>query len=381
VDEDRSSYTFRKDLHKPEEFVLQRSEVLFMAEKNPSGLSGEAGTDFVSLKWLPPYDPVKVYRVYTRANRKSEYVLAGETSRKEIVLRKLPSNTEYLIIVRSVDRDGYESSPSNELKISTANIPPYAPGNVKQDKTSAGDTVLSWDAATDPDGTVAGYRIYVLNDGEAKLAGETKKTTYSVKAGTPYKKLIVRAVDDRKAESGSAMGKAASARSWSASACGAYFLPQGSFADMAGNGFGGMLEVENAPLNYNDFCYGLQAGGAMLAGADFDDQGRKGKSFTLIPMSVYAGYALSLGDLFRISPRVGLGVIYSMSEYTTQNPVTAELEDGSSSGVDAWGWTGLVLDITPADSFFIRAGAQYGMVFADTKLPFALVTIGAGLRF
>lgn len=56
VDEDQDGYTFRKDLYKPEEFVLSRSDVLFMAEKNPSGLKvkGEIGTDRVSLVWLPP---------------------------------------------------------------------------------------------------------------------------------------------------------------------------------------------------------------------------------------------------------------------------------------------------------------------------------------
>ena len=64
VDEDRAAYTFRKELYKPEEFTVNREEVLFMAEKNPSGLKGEPGTTSVELTWLPPYDAVKKYNIY-----------------------------------------------------------------------------------------------------------------------------------------------------------------------------------------------------------------------------------------------------------------------------------------------------------------------------
>ena len=42
VDEDRETYTFRNDLYKPQEFKLNRNEVLFVAERAPSGMKGEA---------------------------------------------------------------------------------------------------------------------------------------------------------------------------------------------------------------------------------------------------------------------------------------------------------------------------------------------------
>jgi len=38
VDEDRNTYTIRTNLYKPVEIILKRSDILFIAEKNPSGL-------------------------------------------------------------------------------------------------------------------------------------------------------------------------------------------------------------------------------------------------------------------------------------------------------------------------------------------------------
>ncbi|HPA71331.1 MAG TPA: hypothetical protein PKY31_03625, partial [Spirochaetota bacterium] len=53
VDEDQESYTFRKELHSPAEFTLKRVDVLFIADRNPSGLKGEAETDRARLEWFP----------------------------------------------------------------------------------------------------------------------------------------------------------------------------------------------------------------------------------------------------------------------------------------------------------------------------------------
>jgi len=122
VDEDRASYTFRKELYSPEEFTLKRSDVLFMAEKNPSGLQvdGVVGTDKVYLTWLPPYDAVKKYNIYIKKNEKDKYELADSTGGKSITLKNLQVKTTYYLIVTSVDKDDYESNPSNELKITTS---------------------------------------------------------------------------------------------------------------------------------------------------------------------------------------------------------------------------------------------------------------------
>lgn len=59
VDEDRDDYLFRKDLYKPVEFKVSRKDVLFMSEKNPSALKGDATSDEIALSWLPPYGQVR----------------------------------------------------------------------------------------------------------------------------------------------------------------------------------------------------------------------------------------------------------------------------------------------------------------------------------
>ncbi len=122
VDEDQQSYTFRKELYNPEEFVLKRSEVLFISEKNPSGLQvvGEVGTDRVSLEWQPPYDAVKRYNLYMKKSEKDKYEMVESTGSKSIKLKNLSPKTNYYLMVTSVDKEDYESSPSNELKITTS---------------------------------------------------------------------------------------------------------------------------------------------------------------------------------------------------------------------------------------------------------------------
>ena len=44
--EDTDAYTFRKDINRPEEFIVQRKQVLFMARSNPTDLEcrGRDGT-------------------------------------------------------------------------------------------------------------------------------------------------------------------------------------------------------------------------------------------------------------------------------------------------------------------------------------------------
>jgi hypothetical protein len=176
VDEDRDSYTFRYDLYKPEEFTLKRSAVLFIAEKNPSGLQvvGDIGTDRVSLTWEPPYDKVKIYNVYIKKNEKDKYELADSTGGRSVTLKKLSSNTTYFLIVTSVDTTNYESSPSNELQVRTKNIPPDEPARVIYTPDPSGARKITWKPARDPDGTVVKYRIFTRHGGEKKLLQETK---------------------------------------------------------------------------------------------------------------------------------------------------------------------------------------------------------------
>lgn len=89
VDEDRETYTFRMELYKPDEFILKRDQVLFMARGNPTGLTAEAGTDRAELKWFAPYMPVKSYNIYVKGPREKEYRLEGKVRGLSYSLKNL----------------------------------------------------------------------------------------------------------------------------------------------------------------------------------------------------------------------------------------------------------------------------------------------------
>ena len=68
IAEDRLTYTFRNELYKPEEFTVPRSEIRFIAEKNPSDLKAKAYSKSVELSWVAPNGQVKFYNVYIKKN-------------------------------------------------------------------------------------------------------------------------------------------------------------------------------------------------------------------------------------------------------------------------------------------------------------------------
>ncbi len=167
VDEDRLTYTFRRELNDPAEFTIPRDKVLFIARRNPAGLEGEAETDRIRLKWMPPYNQVKTYRLYIKGPGDTEFRKAAETSRKEYRLEDLKSNTRYSLHVTAVATEGDESLPSNEIVLTTKNIPPNTPRIFPFHRTRASDDTfttakIQWAPATDPDGTVEKYRVYAL---------------------------------------------------------------------------------------------------------------------------------------------------------------------------------------------------------------------------
>ena len=103
VDEDRETYTFRKDLNKPAEFKLERADVLFIAERNPSKLKGEAGYTDIKIDWYPPFDEMKRYNVYIKDEKKGKFTIAGKPRGNNFHLKDLKGNTKYFISVTTVE--------------------------------------------------------------------------------------------------------------------------------------------------------------------------------------------------------------------------------------------------------------------------------------
>ncbi len=185
VDEDQKTYTFREDVSSPEEFTVPRYKVLFMSRSNPTELRGEVGNDRVRLKWYPPYRKPSHYIVYMKKNvRGGTFKKVARTKTPGHTARGLDPKTVYSFKVTAVDSEGVESVASNRYTVKT-NVPPEPPDKTKvttkPGRKQGVDAQITWSPATDPDGTVQGYRVYRELDRETRKIGETRVTNYMVK--------------------------------------------------------------------------------------------------------------------------------------------------------------------------------------------------------
>lgn len=368
VDEDRASYTFRMELYSPEEFTLKRSDVLFMAEKNPSGLQvdGAVGTDRVTLTWLPPYDAVKKYNVYIKKSDKDKYELIDSSGSKSVTLKNLSSNTKYFLIVTSVDSTNYESSPSNELKITTKNVPPEKPAGIIREMKGAKVTV-KWSEVKDPDGKVKAYNIYSVDD-KGKIA-TVKKPEYQVPGDVSVFKLEISAEDDLGSESPKV--RVSMPMQLVVSAAPSVFILTGDLGEMFDPGYGGMFNIGFRNLFFQNFEAGLNGGYYTFKGKDE----KNSDSMFMIPVAAYAGYHLGIGNWFSFFPFVKMGESYSMVKYTG---LVGETEKTIIDPVAAAG-----LSLTAgSDTFIFSVGADYGFLYESVGMkPFYEGFICFGLLF
>lgn len=323
VDEDQESWTFREDLYRPVEFKLKRTEVLFMAEKNPSGLEGEAWTDKIELKWLPPYNKIKHYTVYMKISEKGKYEPVASTENLDITVKKLKSNTTYWIMVTAVDTDDYESLPSNELKIKTKNILPGKPGEVLYTIDDKGNRVLTWKAAVDPDGTITDYRVYSLQGDEQKLVGETKNLSYTVKADVPFDKIYLAAVDNMGDESGTVRAFERQGKEMHITLFPGAILPLGDFGKITGPGFGASAAFTLNNYFYKGLVLGAEAGCYSLLPKDaLATEYKKTNTVIMAPFYLTGGYCFDLNYYFSVTPFISMGVMFFYTDFISRDRVT-----------------------------------------------------------
>jgi len=367
VDEDQESYTFRKDLYKPAEFVLNRSDVLFISEKNPSGLKvdGEIGTDRVSLVWLPPYDDVKKYNIYMTKNKNGKYEVIDSVRGKSVTLKNLTSNTTYFFVVTSVDRDDYESSPSNELKITTKNILPEKPDGIKFEDTGSGSKKITWEASSDPDGKVEKYRIYGVVDGKRELISEVKKTEYVLKKASSYDDIEIAAVDDRDGESADMKIRKYAFIGFHPGV----IFPLGKFGEMYGPGYGGEISLTGRNLLFENFEGGISLGFYSLQGKDLLDKKNKDYDRMMFaPAYLTAGYNLGLSYRFSIKPVLSFGGAYIDMKYYDRNKVVENEDDQHLRKFEAAFKAGLTAEYRLTDTLSFSAGCEYGAVVEKSGL-------------
>ncbi len=351
VDEDRESYTFRLDLYKPEEFTLKRSAVLFIAEKNPSGLQvvGDTETDRVSLTWEPPYDKVKRYNIYIKKNDKDKYELIESTGSKSVTIKKLSSNSSYFIIVTSVDSDDYESPPSNELKIKTKNIAPTEPEGIVRE-TKDKKLTVRWNDSNDPDGKIKGYNIYNRDEKEKGKIATVKTPEYTVPGNISVYKLEITAVDDLDTESPKV--RVLMPLQLVISAAPAVFVLSGDLGKMFDPGYGGTVNIGLRNFMFQNFEAGISSSYITLPGIEE----KSTDTLNFIPVTLYAGYHLWLGDWFSLFPFAKIGESYSKVKYTSLNV------EKEKTIIDPIVDGGLALTVS-SDNFTFSIGGDYGIIY------------------
>ncbi|MBN1501065.1 MAG: hypothetical protein JW982_12965 [Spirochaetes bacterium] len=369
VDENRESYTFRKELYKPQEFILKRDDVLFIAEKNPSGLKidGETGQKSIPLKWLPPYDIVKKYNIYLKEKKTDKYVLIKSTQSKTAVITGVKSNTEYFIIVTSVDSDNYESSPSNEIKVITKNIPPSKPAIKSAVKTGTGEREIKWEESVDEDGTVKNYNIYGMRDRKFDLIMETKKTEITVKDDIAYKRYKVSAIDNNGDES-----KFANIykNTLMVGIKPEFVLPVGKLSDLFSMGFGFSADISYIGLLFSGSVISFNTGYLRwIGGADNIDY------MNMIPLMLSAGYKYNFTESFAVRGMIGAGGVFmntGMTDATMQDVTVNGFEFIFSENVN------LIYNLN--DKFSISGGVKFYSVYESSGLK-SFAGVEAGMTY
>jgi hypothetical protein len=334
VDEDQETYTFREDLYKPVEFKLKRDQVMFMARGNPTGLQGEPGTDSIDLKWFPPYNPVKKYRLYLKVQGEVKYTKVDEFRGTTYSLKKLKSNTKYNTYVTALDAAGDESLPSNEFTFTTLNIKPDRPLNLRLDKRTVQQTemkkgkkvqvevkkqYLAWDEVKDTDGTIKGYNIYEHKDGRDVKIATVKNNEYEIPDGKSVYDLKITAIDDRGDESVNAGMRTDFA--WGIDIKLNYLVPAGDFSDMVGNGFGALFLFRFNGLFSEYFNAGFGTGIRYYTGSN-----EYAEKMYQVPLIVNAGVNIPLLSGLSLVPEVSAGYAFNSMTYKLLNSTSFDLE-------------------------------------------------------
>ncbi len=383
VDEDRESYTFRKELYNPEEFKLKRDQVLFMARGNPSGLEGEVDTFSAELKWFPPYNPVKKYRIYIKGPKDKKYRTLADTGSKSYTVKDLKSNTKYQVYVTAIDNSGDESLPSNEFAVNTKNVAPEKPVVNPVTKLTDGTVKLSWQASTDSDGKVAGYRVFKKLDGKDSLLAETKKTEYSVSKDEKYERLYIAAIDDLKAESEYSKFNLGLESLLGLSFEPAVIYPFGNLGKITNIGYGATLRA----LYTNFLLDGIEAGVwtafYYLPGkSGFHESESKSGGIMIIPLMLSGGYSFYPAEGLSVTPRLSAGgyaVLYNYSYYDIPSSSKKTVNDFE---IDPGFTAGLSLRYDFSNNMFITLSGDYGMFFEKSgNFSYSSGSIGAGFWF
>jgi len=383
VDEDQNTYTIRKELTSPEEQTIERTEVLFVSERNPSGLKGTADTTTVELSWYPPYNPVKHYLVYYREKSEEAFRPSLQSRGKSLTLKNLMSNTAYVIKVTAVDHSDDESTPSNILTVTTKNILPEKPEMIDVVKSDPGGdgkiaATLRWRPAADPDGSIKGYRIFRKLEGKYQKIADVNETTYTVMDLKPGRNTFgVSAVDDRDGES-DITRTGTGILQFTAVVTGTYVQPVGRMSDLFKMGYGVTAVFTAENLFFVGFEPGIEAAYYRFTGApqNVDGADRDIKEGRMAPILLRLGYGFEPFTGFSLSPYVAGGVSYNSITYTNHlllKTMNSAFEPAFSAGV--------TVRYSPWVKWYLYGDCRAAAIVENSPLYSLALSLGAGIKF
>jgi len=159
-----------------------------------------------------------------------------------------------------------------------------------------------------------------------------------------------------------------------ASIDGVFMAPSGRFADLAGNGFGGMLRFFMRDTLLPALDAGITGGYIYFPGSVDEVSG-----IYMIPVMGVLSYRFSSG-LFTIGPELMGGYSYTVINYQKMAD-TFQREETKESAFEPVAMAGAELTCR-FGSLTLRLGAHYGLLFESTENQSILsVNLGAGVLF
>jgi hypothetical protein len=380
VFENRDNFFFRKDIAKPEEMVVARRKVLFIARTNPTDLRGMGHTDSIDLSWSPPFKPAKYYRVFIRDVKKQEesFRLAAETSDQSFTVKGLHKSWSYEFYATAVADTGEESLPSEKVVVCTL---PDAPQNlvVAEKLASDGKTValtFSWKNVDDADSRVRSYAIYEVSGNDRRKKGVSNGNEF-VLNGFPAEGrhwFAVVAVNDDFTESSDIKAVWDAGYRVSIRGMGSYVYPIGSMKTLATSGYGGLLDIG---ISGRNLCVGIETGGISFCCAE------DVKQMIMVPALIEVEYRLPLFWVFSLRPFIKAGGCYDMIGYVSHdagNPLIVGTKNSSS--FDGMASAGAYLQADITDKIYLFGGVEYATLFqTGGMMNFASCSFGAGIVF
>ncbi|TAL37897.1 MAG: hypothetical protein EPN93_05350 [Spirochaetes bacterium] len=380
VDEDQKSYIFRKVLLSPEEMTVNRSEVLFISERNPSGLKGEPEADRIELAWYPPYNPVKHYLVYFKEQGEQEYREPLKSKGTSLTLKNLKSNTTYVVKTTAVDDAGEESLPSNELTVTTKNIPPEEPGKVTLTKRPSGDgknptAILQWEPARDPDGTVKEYRIYKDTKEGPREIGKSGEPFYELPAGMGSWRLYLRAVDDHDDESPDRIVYLYSRLHLRAGA--GLGFPYATLGELVEQGTGPTAGIFRTGFLLENLAFGADLGYFYWKSGD-----SLFSSMHMAPLTAWAGWRFVFLEKYTLMPAAHCGMAFMYSRYRSMGTSGLDpLEERNKSGAEFLAGGSVTLEYAFTPEWFLYLKTDYTAIIEKSgPQPWLGVSLGAGMN-